>query len=70
MVEMDEEYCLYGEKRLRMAENDSTIQGYYDRVFWERNTLKEIRKKKKSDSRKMHIGTELSLLKTEGNQNI
>ena len=39
MVEIDQEYCLYAEKRLQMAEKDSTIQGYYDGVFWERNTL-------------------------------
>ncbi len=39
MVELDEEYCLYAEKRLLMAEEDSTIQGYCNGVFWERNTL-------------------------------
>jgi site-specific DNA-methyltransferase (adenine-specific) len=39
MAEIDEEYCIYAEKRLQMAEKNSTIQGYYDGVFWERNTL-------------------------------
>jgi len=39
MVEIDEEYCLYAEKRLKMAESDPTIQGYSYGVFWERNTL-------------------------------
>jgi site-specific DNA-methyltransferase (adenine-specific) len=39
MVEIDQEYCLYAEKRLQMAEKDSTIQGYSNGVFWERNTL-------------------------------
>jgi len=39
MVEIDEEYCLYAEKRLKMAESDRTIQGYSNGVFWERNTL-------------------------------
>ena len=43
MVEIDEEYCLYAEKRLRMAEEDSTIQGYFNGVFWERNTLRDIK---------------------------
>lgn len=37
-VEIDEEYCLLGAKRLEMAEHDSTIQGYADGVFWERNS--------------------------------
>jgi site-specific DNA-methyltransferase (adenine-specific) len=39
MVEIDQEYCFYAEKRLQIAEQDSTIQGYFDGVFWERNTL-------------------------------
>ncbi|MCX7702795.1 MAG: DNA methyltransferase [Planctomycetota bacterium] len=41
MVEIEEEYCLYALKRLQMAETDKTIQGYYDGVFYERNTLIE-----------------------------
>lgn len=40
MVEIDEEYCLYAQKRLQLAETDPAIQGYYNNVFWERNTLK------------------------------
>ena len=47
MVEVDEEYCLYAMKRLEMAENYPDIQGYYDKVFWERNTLMEIKSKDK-----------------------
>jgi site-specific DNA-methyltransferase (adenine-specific) len=38
-IELDERYALLAEKRLLLAENDRTIQGYRDRVFWERNTL-------------------------------
>ena len=38
-IELNEEYCLWAEKRLRMAETDAAIQGYSDGVFWERNTL-------------------------------
>ena len=48
MIEMDETYCLYAQKRLQTAENDSTIQGYSDGVFWERNSAKEIFGNKKS----------------------
>lgn len=48
-VEMNEEYCIWTEKRLENAEKDKSIQGYVDGVFWERNTLnlqqKSIKKK-------------------------
>ena len=45
-IEMNLEYCLWAEKRLQMAEKDSSIQGYSDGVFWERNSLLEQKKKK------------------------
>jgi site-specific DNA-methyltransferase (adenine-specific) len=38
-VEMNEEYCVWTEKRLENAESDKSIQGFVDGVFWERNTL-------------------------------
>jgi len=38
-IEIDETYCCYAEKRLKLAESDPTIQGYNDGVFWERNTF-------------------------------
>ena len=38
-VEINEEYCCLAEKRLEMANTDTTIQGYTNGVFWERNTL-------------------------------
>ena len=38
-VEINREYCLWAAKRLQTAENDTSIQGYSDGVFWERNTL-------------------------------
>ena len=40
-VEIDEYYCCLAQKRLELAEKDKRIQGYEDRVFWERNTLIE-----------------------------
>ena len=40
-IEIDHEYCCLAEKRLALAADDSTIQGYADGVFWERNTLAE-----------------------------
>ena len=37
-IEQNEQYCVWAEKRLEMAEEDKSIQGYTDGVFWERNT--------------------------------
>lgn len=39
-VELDPTYCCLAEKRLALAEQDSTIQGYVEGVFWERNSAK------------------------------
>ena len=39
-VEMNREYALWAEKRLLQCEQFPQIQGYFDNVFWERNTLK------------------------------
>lgn len=38
-VEFNQEYCCWAIKRLRQAKTDTTIQGYTDGVFWERNSL-------------------------------
>jgi site-specific DNA-methyltransferase (adenine-specific) len=40
-VELNQEYCCWAAKRLRIAERDTTIQGYSHGVFWERNSLAE-----------------------------
>ena len=40
-IEINEEYCLWAEKRLADADDDKTIQGYFDGVFWERNSIRE-----------------------------
>ena len=37
-VEINEEYCLWAQKRLEAAETDKTIQGYTGGIFWERNS--------------------------------
>lgn len=44
-IEIDEYYCCLTEKRLRVAEQDKSIQGYSDGVFWERNTLRDMKNK-------------------------
>ncbi len=37
-IEMDEFYAAIAEKRLLLAEEEKTIQGYTHEIFWERNT--------------------------------
>ncbi|MBO6146919.1 MAG: site-specific DNA-methyltransferase [Lachnospiraceae bacterium] len=39
-IEQNEQYCIWAEKRLEMADDDRSIQGYEDGVFWERNSNK------------------------------
>lgn len=40
-IELDTTYCCLAEKRFKLADNDKTIQGYFDGVFWERNTYNQ-----------------------------
>ncbi|HMQ04941.1 MAG TPA: DNA methyltransferase [Pyrinomonadaceae bacterium] len=40
VIESDQDYCLLAARRLEIAEADSTIQGFADGVFWERNSNK------------------------------
>jgi site-specific DNA-methyltransferase (adenine-specific) len=40
-IELDSYYCCLAEKRLALAEQNPSIQGYSDGVFWERNTLND-----------------------------
>jgi site-specific DNA-methyltransferase (adenine-specific) len=43
-IEQNREYCYWAAKRLLMASNDSSIQGYTDGVFWERNSIADQKK--------------------------
>ncbi len=45
-IELDEKYACLTEKRLKLAENDNSIQGYTNGVFWERNSLNLQRESK------------------------
>ena len=47
-IELNEEYAMLAEKRLAMADDDVTIQGYGDGVFWERNSAELVRKQKQN----------------------
>ena len=38
-IEQNLEYCCWTRKRLEAAEQDASIQGYTDGLFWERNSL-------------------------------
>lgn len=38
-IEQNPLYCAWTVKRLEMADENKTIQGYADKVFWERNSL-------------------------------
>lgn len=46
-------YCAWGQYRLNKARHDSTIQGYTDGVFWERNTQalqKKVKNQQKTEN--------------------
>jgi site-specific DNA-methyltransferase (adenine-specific) len=49
-VEQEEEYALLAEKRIDAVQENSTIQGYVDGVFWERNTSNQLNKRTQSES--------------------
>ncbi len=38
-IEKEKQFCVWAEQRLEMAGINTSIQGYTDGVFWERNTL-------------------------------
>lgn len=40
-IEIERDFCCLAEKRLELAAENPTIQGYVDGVFWERNTVAE-----------------------------
>lgn len=49
-IEQNPLYCAWTEKRLEIAENEPSIQGYVDGVFWERNSLAAQKTKRKPKS--------------------
>jgi len=42
-IEIDRTFCALAEKRLEIAGYDRSIQGYVDGVFWERNSIQNVR---------------------------
>ena len=59
-LEIDEKFCCIAEKRLEIANANKDIQGYYDGVFWERNTLASQGKKKSTQTQA--VSSQYSLL--------
>ena len=51
-IELNEEYAMLAEKRLQMADDDKTIQGYGDGVFWERNSTELVQKRNREQNQK------------------
>lgn len=42
-IELDKTFACLAEKRLLLAETDKTIQGYTDKIFWERNSFLSLK---------------------------
>ena len=57
-IEINREYCLWASKRLANALTDTSIQGYADGVFWERNSLAIQKKQQTSKATKKGKGSE------------
>lgn len=55
-IELEPEYCAYTQKRLELADENKSIQGYTDGVFWERNTANIQKPKKAIRNRKVRPG--------------
>lgn len=55
-IEINREYCCWAVKRLAQAELDSSIQGYADGVFWERNSLNDQHQHAKASSSNPYQG--------------
>ena len=55
-IEIDPIYCSLAMKRLDMADNDDSIQGYSDGVFWERNSVR-----KRKTSKRINNGNRIDL---------
>jgi site-specific DNA-methyltransferase (adenine-specific) len=45
-IELNQDYCCWALKRLKLAEVDPSIQGYSEGVFWERNSLADQKPQK------------------------
>jgi site-specific DNA-methyltransferase (adenine-specific) len=60
-IEINEDYCLLAEKRLSMADKNQAIQGFFDDVFWERNSRIINRTEKYSANKDLETNSDLQL---------
>ncbi len=58
VVEQNELYAAWAQKRLEMADEDRSIQGYSGGVFWERNTFSVQKKKENRQGGSLRNGPE------------
>jgi site-specific DNA-methyltransferase (adenine-specific) len=65
-VEIDADYCCLAAKRLLMANHDTSIQGYYDGYFWERNSLSEQKSTCRNNSEISRSGLDLHPHRNKG----
>lgn len=65
-VEMNREYCLWSVKRLINASGDKSIQGYFDGVFWERNSLGDQKKQQASSKSSIKVKEQQNALSLFG----
>lgn len=54
-IEIDTMYCCTAEKRLDLVNSDTTIQGYTDGVFWDRNSGQDQKVAKRMNARANQI---------------
>ena len=64
-IESEEEFCLLALKRLAMADQDRSIQGFEGGVFWERNSLTDQKRNTTRASNRMEGSTLISLMEDQ-----
>lgn len=65
-IEINREYCLWSVKRLINASEDKSIQGYFDGVFWERNSLGDQKKQQASSKSSIKVKEQQNALSLFG----
>ena len=65
-IEITREYCIWSVKRLINASGDKSIQGYFDGVFWERNSLGDQKKQQASSKSSIKVKEQQNALSLFG----
>jgi site-specific DNA-methyltransferase (adenine-specific) len=61
-IERDQDFCLLALKRLGLADQDNTIQGYEGGVFWERNSMADQKRQATRTASRADENMQFSLL--------